>query len=308
MAQVLILMSTYNGERWLREQLDSIRSQTSVDVRLVVRDDGSKDGTLSFLKSYSKEYPDFRIKVIEGHNVGFVRSFTILLQEALKETDIAYFAFADQDDVWLPDKLNVAIATLSNKNAEISKQPMMYCSNTTLVDSRLNYIRNAWPQGKVQINKTQSLVESYATGCTMVFNRKAVEMYLDRFSCNVRVHDYFMYLICVFFGVVCYDPQSYILYRQHGHNQIGCLDFKSRWRKRIKLDWDKSHPMQNQAKLFLGTCKDILPVEDIVSVCKVAFYSQSIFSKLELIFDRKYQKSTIEADIMQKIKILLGLL
>ena len=128
---VLVLMSTYNGGRFLKEQIDSILSQEDVDVRLLVRDDGSKDNTCSILSEYASVHQNIEWKACE--NVGFVRSFSALVRMAL-ESEIAadYYAFADQDDIWMSKKLITACSVLFSKDAS---KPNLFTSNSMQVDA-----------------------------------------------------------------------------------------------------------------------------------------------------------------------------
>ena len=123
--RVLVLMSTYNGERFLEEQLDSILSQEGVDVSLLVRDDGSKDNTCQLLSDYASRNQNIKMKACE--NVGFVKSFS-----ALVNIDADYYAFADQDDIWMPNKLATACAVLATKD---NSKPNLFTSNSMQIDA-----------------------------------------------------------------------------------------------------------------------------------------------------------------------------
>ena len=108
MEKVQILMSTYYGEKYLREQLDSIIKQTYPLINILIRDDGSSDGTLSILKEYAGKYD--HVTYYEGENIGVIQSFLQLLKES--DANVNYYAFADQDDVWLPEKIVRAVEKL----------------------------------------------------------------------------------------------------------------------------------------------------------------------------------------------------
>ena len=133
---VCILMSTYNGEKYLEEQLESLVRQEGVEIRILVRDDGSKDATADIVKRWQAKYPKI-IEFVQGENVGFAMSFTHLLQMAVERYPaVEYFAFCDQDDVWLPNKLRIAIDKLTSHEKELA----LYISTTKLVDQNLNFI------------------------------------------------------------------------------------------------------------------------------------------------------------------------
>ena len=156
MKKIQVLMSTYNGEKYIREQINSILAQTGVEVNLLVRDDGSKDKTLEILKGYKE------IKIIEAKNVGATNSFLELLSLA---GEYEFYAFADQDDVWDENKLKVAISKLENYDC-----PAIYSGNTRLVDKDLNEIKCETLSPITTLGA--AIVKNYATGCTIVFNKE----------------------------------------------------------------------------------------------------------------------------------------
>ena len=128
MKKVQVLLSTYNGEKYLKEQLDSIIAQKGVDVHILARDDGSKDDTIKILEGYEN------IDIIKGSNIGVCKSFFELIN---KSGEYDYYSFADQDDVWDCDKLVIAI----NKLEKCNSKPAVYASNTRLVDANLTFLK-----------------------------------------------------------------------------------------------------------------------------------------------------------------------
>lgn len=211
--RVNVLMSTYNGENYLEEQLESIFKQIDVDVLLFVRDDGSKDKTVGILEKWASEYP---IKIIRGQNAGVCKSFMelIFMQEKLEDS---YFAFCDQDDVWEPEKLKAACEMLDQMD---SKKPAVYYSNYKVVDKDLNCLHVRQEQHKTSFLSAM-LQGGYALGCTMVFNAEAVRLAQELELKYVSMHDAWIARICYAVGNVCFDPNAYLLYRQHGGNVIG---------------------------------------------------------------------------------------
>ena len=135
METVQILMSTYNGERYIREQIDSFLQQTYPLINILVRDDGSSDGTIAILEEYAEKYDN--ITYYKGNNLGVIQSFLQLLRDS--DDAATYYAFADQDDVWLPEKIEKAIEMLEN-NTETS-MPLLYCSDVYVTDENLNVIK-----------------------------------------------------------------------------------------------------------------------------------------------------------------------
>lgn len=235
---ITILMSTYNGARYIREQLDSILAQRFTDWRLVVRDDGSTDETVEIVQSYAEK--DGRIRIVcDGHNLKAMHSFEKLLMDYARD---GYIAFADQDDVWLPDKLQVCM----EKMQEVEKQygadvPILIHTDLRIVDERLNLISPSfWQYSNVhpQIlnNNTYYLAHCNSmTGCTMLFNQAARRVALP-FSPKAIMHDYAVAMsVHLAHGRLVSIAQPTILYRQHGDNTIGALHYTF-WRT-LSIRW-----------------------------------------------------------------------
>ena len=299
---ICVLLSTYNGEKFIGEQLESLKNQQGVDIKILIRDDGSKDNTKGIIKAYQTKNPSL-IDFFEEQNIGFANSFSRLIEIALNNYPNAeYFAFCDQDDVWLPNKLKEAIKKIQNESSEI---PITYCSNTQLVDSNLKYIGLALKIGEVKLTKERALIQNFATGCTMVFNKKAAEIYISHLPDIIKVHDFLMYQLCMFLGKVIYDENSYIYYRQHGGNQIGKPNFTTRMRKRLQGHY-KEHTLELQNYYFLKAYKCLLHTDDIGLLSKIVFYRNNFFSKIALICDNKIRYTRFERNIFYIIKIIMG--
>lgn len=300
MKKIIVLLSSYNGERFLCAQLDSLLAQEGVRLRVLVRDDGSSDRTWELLVAYKERYPLF-FEVMKGENVGFAMSFTRLLERAVEQyVDVDYFAFCDQDDVWLPDKLKVAVDRLSEEDHSL---PLTYCSNTTLVDVDLHEVGQAWDPREVILTKERALIQSFATGCTMVFNKVAAEIYVTHLPKVIKVHDFLMYQLCVFLGKVVWDERSRILYRQHGNNQIGRKNFLGRMRKRMEGHY-KDHVLELQNRRFLAAYKDLLSVEDVGLLSRFVFYRTNWLTRLSLLLDRRIKYTSLEGNFFYMLKII----
>ena len=300
---VCILLSTYNGELYLDEQLESLIRQEGVDIHILVRDDGSKDTTGDIVRRWQTTHPSI-IDFVQGENVGFAMSFTHLLQEAVNRyPTVEYFAFCDQDDVWLPKKMQKNVKKLEKEAKDI---PVAYCSNTCLVDSNLRFMRMGWKKGEAHLTKERALIQSFAIGCTMVFNRRAVDVYVSHLPEVIKVHDFLMYQLCMFLGKVIYDENSYILYRQHGNNQIGKPGFWKRWQRRWASGNYKKHTLELQNYRFLKAYKDLLSVDDIGLISQIAFYQRSLFTKLALLFNCKIRYTRLGNNFFYMLKIIIG--
>ncbi|MBI5920358.1 MAG: glycosyltransferase [Betaproteobacteria bacterium] len=204
-------MSTCNGERFIAEQVRSILQQLPSDGLLMVRDDGSIDATVKRID----EFRDARITLWQGENIGFARSFLTLLMEAPADAEMVMFS--DQDDVWLPQKIERAWQHMQ----PLAGQPALYCSAQMLVDESLHplQITPAWPRAPSFMG---ALSENVVTGCTAALNQPAVALLkVAGVPEGVFFHDWWLYLVVSAFGAVVYDNQPSLLYRQHGANLIG---------------------------------------------------------------------------------------
>ena len=229
MKKVQVLLSSYNGENYIREQLDSILKQEKVDIHLLIRDDGSTDGTRDILKQY--ETAQKNITVTYGKNLGVIKSFFELIKQADSQAD--YIAFSDQDDVWLSGKLNRAVSLLEQQ--EHNNTPFVYCSAQQLTDGQLNPLPSGIRYKQVRPAFENALVENMCTGCTCVINRKMLGLLKDREPDFTVMHDFWIYLVGSCFGSVVYDTQSYILYRQHAKNELGAASsLLENYKRRIR--------------------------------------------------------------------------
>ncbi len=233
--KVQILMSTYNGEKFLEEQIESILNQCiGIDnLFILIRDDGSNDSTIKILENYKNIYPTI-IDYYEGENLGPCYSFFDLVKNA--DLGYDYFAFSDQDDFWLPNKLEMAIKKLDEKGDNI---PLLYSSKYTIVDNNLNEIKG---QTAKKVNFTSfenSLIENVATGCTEVFNKEMLVLLNKVNESNTKgffMHDWVLYMLATSLGQYIYDENSYLLYRQHENNVLGASRGKfNNWQRKIKL-------------------------------------------------------------------------
>ena len=205
--KVAVLLSTYNGEKYVGAQIHSILTQSYKNLVLVVRDDGSSDKTVKIVKEYMENYSN--IKLVEGKNLGFIKSFFELLK--LEKAD--YYAFADQDDIWLPDKIALAVESLNKLD---DSKPNMAFSNSDYYDVDMKLIKEG-EKGKT-FSFTNSLYECVTQGMTMVINQKTKDTVLDYMPERVFFHDWWVYMICSGMGNVAYDDVTTVKYRRDGKN------------------------------------------------------------------------------------------
>ena len=214
---VAILLATLNGERFLAEQLDSYAGQTHTNWKLWASDDGSSDGTVDILRSYQSKWGEDRLAIRSGPQQGFAKNFMALASS--KEIEAEYYAFSDQDDIWLPEKIHRAVRWLSSVPSSI---PAMYCSRTELVDQFGNHIGHS-PLFQRPASFKNALVQNIAGGNTIIFNRatKSLLNRIKQFS-DIVSHDWLLYIfVAGVGGHVHYDPLGQIMYRQHDKNLVG---------------------------------------------------------------------------------------
>lgn len=282
--KVLVLLSTYNGERYLGELIKSILGQVNVDVSLLIRDDGSKDRTIDILRKYEANP---KISVLEyGRNLGYAKSFWKLLQ---CDEKYEYYAFADQDDIWLPDKLENSINQIQDETL-----PALSTSSVIPVDAELNPLNFDPFPIHGPLNRYETLQHSILPGCTFVFNKKAKDI-AAKYNGYMESHDWALYVIITYFGKIFYLEKPYILYRLHGTNQIG-IDSRLQLviKRLLRLLHKKTCARSHFAKDFLFTYCDDFSAKDYSIVSKFANYNLSLKDTAKLLFDRNFKGTSFK--------------
>lgn len=214
---VLVMMSTYNGELYITDQIHSIMNQKS-NCRIVlrIRDDGSKDKTCEIIKKLQIDYGD-RIELVEGQNLGYNGSFFELIKTA---EGYDYYAFSDQDDVWMEEKVQTAVEWME-KESLVYNGPVLYASTSYLVeDDLIPYGTTRKQQRKFTLYNT--IVQNICPGHNQFMNEKLVEIVKSKIAnAEVYVYDSWVTNLAMLFGRILFnnDPQTY--YRQHNLNQLG---------------------------------------------------------------------------------------
>ena len=300
--RMAVVMSTYNGERYLKEQIESILNQEGVDLELFVRDDGSSDSTMAILNSYAGA----KVHVFRGNNRGYGRSFIDCLRMA---ENFDYYSFSDQDDFWEKEKLKEAVKCLKQKMKE-SESPAVYYSNVNISDAELNFLHTTKLENRKQTLESVFMRRSIA-GCTMVFNKKLwKEVFKNYVSEDMLLqgHDSFIISLCYAVGgVVCFDKNAYICYRQHMSNTAGA---PSDIKKRVKKEWkalhhDKQAEIKIARAILDGWNSEIADEnKDILEF--VASMGNNWRSKLHIFFSRDFTTGDIRLTIVEKFKVLLA--
>lgn len=219
MEQIDILLTTYNGEKYLKEQIDSILNQTYTNFRLLISDDCSKDSTIKILKEY--EQKDNRIKVfLQEKNLGYVKNFEFLLTKVENEI----YALSDQDDVWNNDKVEKTYKKLKEEDADL------VFTDLEIVNEKLETINSSFNDYMFLSRKIKKYYKDYRlqylynciTGCTLMSKKKYLEKIIPiPMDSKYVIHDTWIGLIVALNGKIAYLDEATIKYRQHGNNQVG---------------------------------------------------------------------------------------
>lgn len=251
-----ILMATYNGERYLRGQLDSLYGQTDKDWDLYVSDDCSKDGTMFILREYAASHSNMHICQNE-RSKGPMANF----MDMLSSVEAEYYLFCDQDDVWLSEKVAKARAALLEAEARYgAHMPIVMCTDLRVVDANLKELHSSmWKMSDIRphllVKEVYLAGHNLATGCTMMFNRAAKNASLPYDEQAGQMHDAWVTMSAVHHGgQVIPMTDADILYRQHGNNAIGAVDnSKNYWSYRIRnlrLIWQRNVEQYHFASRF----------------------------------------------------------
>jgi len=263
MSTVAIVMTTYNGVKYVGEQIDSILTSSYQDFELFIYDDGSKDDTISILRSYEQNNPTKVHVIINENNLGVTVNF---LQGASKTT-MEYVMFCDQDDVWKPNKIAITLKRMRHMEVQLGiSTPIAVFTDAIVVNQELEILKhsffcsnhlNPWKTDLAHI-----LMENKLIGCTVMINcslRKLLKNY--RLPTNAKFHDWWIALIAASMGKIGYVNEGTILYRQHSGNVVGGADFTAYFKNRIaslKLQKEALRALYRQAEEFLSVYDEIL--------------------------------------------------
>lgn len=298
MRQICVLLSTYNGERFLKTQIDSILSQQDVDVQLLVRDDGSKDSTLQILEEYQCAG---KLTYYTGKNLGPARSFMDLMEHA---PESHYYALADQDDYWPNDKLSIALTSLDDHR----DFPSLYFCPTEPTDENLK------PMGIIQgtdaiVSFGESLVYEYASGCTMVFNDHLRQILMQYTPQYLPMHDH--WILCVaqaIDGHIVFDRTPHILYRQHGNNVVGAHQSKLKvWKERFnRIFVDKTCERSRTAQEIYQGYHDIIPQKNMKILSLFLQGKDSLGKRIKIIINKNIKSGNSRCNMLFHLAVLLN--
>ena len=302
--RLAILMATYNGEKFLREQIDSILQQeTAIPFDLIVRDDGSKDSTPQILEDYQKKG---LLTYYTGENLGAAKGFIQLLRD---HPGYDYYAYADQDDVWDPGKLQKGLDAMRDE-----KNPAIYCTNAALVDDQLQSLGRNTHREMPTYNLVSVLcLACCAQGCTSVFNNALAKVIREHDMPQVFImHDSLVTCLCALVGgKIIYDHQPSMKYRMHGSNVFGMVTAKQSLTRVIKsrlkeITTKPKVSMYTQGANILNTYADVISEENQAVLKTVIRSEKSLGARLRLVFSKDLKHDTLNKTVTKKLQILLG--
>lgn len=285
---ITVLLATYNGEKYIKEQIDSIFDQDyEGDIQILARDDSSKDHTMDILKDYAETQ---NLTVLQGKGEGAFQNFYALIKEA---GDSDYYAYSDQDDVWLKDKLSTAVSQIGETNV-----PTIYFSKNTIVNENLEPI-----DGRMDNNDFSHIndlpiviIRNICQGNTCVFNR-AMMHELKKATINFDFpHDWWTYLVCLSVnGQVIFDAKSHLLYRQTTNNVIGSRKgILFRFKRRLMImTGKKNHMVEKACQTIIKTYYKELSLTNLRSLERVAQYRRSSKDRMNLLFSHEFYQGSL---------------
>ena len=300
--KIVVLLSTYNGEKYLTEQIDSILNQkSSHQIDLMVRDDGSSDGTIEILKSYEKKYPE-RVIVNFQENIGYINSFFELIRNA---EGYDYYALSDQDDIWLEDKIEIAIEACE---ACAYNGPLLYGSSSFLVNDQLEIMGETQKNLK-GITWDNLLIQNFFPGHTQVFNDALCKILKVKVDCSkIYVHDFWITYMAFLHGKAIFDNQSHTYYRQHGTNTVGFGKNSVEWivgrLKRISHNDNKK--IAEQIGYFYDTCAEYMDEELRIKIGEFIHSQASLRRRISYLCKTNLYRQKDFETVLFKILYLLG--
>lgn len=292
--KVCVLLASYNGKTYLPQQINSLLAQTGVDVDILVRDDGSGDGTQELLDQWqSQGY----LKWYNGERKGAVQSFWDLLEHA---PSCDYYAFCDQDDVWDKDKLSAAVNAMEKI---YDKKYMLYCCGARLVDANLNFIK----VHTIDLKRTQyaRLFMSSVAGNTMVFNKALKDRLIQYHPKHMEFHDTWVYksALCLGAGIIL-DPSPHLDYRQHNSNAVGMeLSLMDMVKKFVRVILNKNI-YGELAELKTVFCQETCP-EYLSLIEQMEAAKSNMVCRVQLAFDRRIRFNNFFFHAAFAIKVLI---
>jgi rhamnosyltransferase len=298
--RIAVLMSTYNGEKYLVEQIESILNQKGdFDVDLFVRDDGSTDNTRNLLDKYQKEG---KLTWYTGDNLGPALSFIDLIKKCEKYD---LYSFADQDDYWKDNKLARAKDFLSD-----AQKTDIYFANAQLVDQDLNDLGRCVYKCTPKTDFRTLTCAGGILGCTMVFTNRLAEYIKEKpLPSEIVMHDFYICEVCLALGgEMIYDNEAVMKYRQHSNNVVGVsTGLVNKAKSRIKdITKEPKVSIANQANQIFEMYGGSISEENRKWLKDISHYRESLKSRLKLANSRNIRFINLNTAVKQRMAILFG--
>lgn len=303
---ICILLSSYNGSHYIADFLKSIKEQSDSNWFLIVRDDNSSDNTKEIIETFVLENQARAELLHNDKNLGAMGSFLKLLEYAIDKNDCEYIMFADQDDVWLNDKVAKAHAKIKHlKSMYGYDTPLLVHTDLVVVDGSLSTLDNSfWHYERIDPSKNslnRLLIQNTITGCTVIINKSLAKMAAP-IPDKAIMHDWWIGLVAAKFGKIGYIDEVTMLYRQHGANDTGAKKFSyMQIVKKAFLIFQKKDILNKnieQAKAFLRQYEDNLGESDkrmLTDFCNIKEYS--FWKKRYILFRHRLFKQGIIRNI-----------
>ena len=302
--RIAVLLSAYNGERYIEKQIESILNQEELDsLTLIVRNDGSKDETIHILQRLQRSHSN--IVILDEQNIGLVASFLALLNYAYQQ-GFDYYAFSDQDDYWLPEKLKVAVNALEDHD-----EACMYASCSMLADENLEPTGNVTQTQIREITFFNSAIQNFCPGHNQVLNHKMAGKVVSKttYSPLIYSQDLWITKVASVTGNIVFDNTPHTLYRQHTNNQLGFGKNKIEWvidhMKRLQKDEGKKIALQ--LKYFCECYGEFLTDEQKEEIKQFFACQDSIAKRAAYISHTKlYRQKSHETPMLKAIYLMGG--
>ena len=299
--EVLILMSTYNGEKYIKEQIESIEKQVlDIPLNILVRDDGSKDNTIKILNELNNKYNN--IKILEGENVGCNESFFKLFQYA---SGYKYYAVSDQDDIWLDHKIVRGIEKIKKEDQSI---PILYGSCSYLMDNEYN-IKGTTQKVIRNISLNNTIIQNFVPGHSEIFNDALLQLLKTNLDYKrIYVYDYWITNVAMVYGKIIFENEPSTKYRIHNSNTVGYGKSKFQWVKERLKRFKKGDgsTITSQIKYFYEINKDNISNDYKKEIEKFISSNNNFFKRCGFVFKTKlYRQKKLETFLF-KIAYLFG--
>lgn len=270
-SRVAILMCTFNGEKYLSEQLDSLMKQTYSNFVCYVHDDGSIDKTMQILEDYERKMKEKLVIVkYENRTHSANYNFCSFMKYAEKNLKEKYIMFCDQDDVWLPQKIEKTVCAV--RNVELGETPALAYCDQIIVNEKLDVLYNSNEEimHRTEADKSfkRIIFRNIAAGCCICINRPLLHLVCEAMEIqNVVMHDWWIMLVAQATGNVAFVPESLMLYRQHSANALG-VDNKKYIIKTLKYLRHFRQSITERSEQTRKCIQQVYALNTIIDSCK----------------------------------------